>query len=140
MTYAQLISCPAGISLKAADALDRNLHSTVLAKGTPYRYFEYHLPQPRSRSRTIPVATLSAIPKPSEGGIVVSPPSLRSEMSRTRSHGEACINFNKLIMVSLLSTANPSSCTTSLYLKISCHAPHIILTAYPKAKTKRKPP
>ena len=36
MAYAQLINFPAGISLKAADALDHNLHSTILAKRTPF--------------------------------------------------------------------------------------------------------
>lgn len=34
MTYTQLINYPAGISFKAADSLDHNLHSTILVKET----------------------------------------------------------------------------------------------------------
>ena len=35
------------------------------------------------KRKAIPVATLSAISNPSEGGTVISPPGLRSEMSGT---------------------------------------------------------
>ena len=71
-----------------------------------------------------------------EGGTVVSPPGLRSEMSVT-SHGGACINFSKPTIVSPvspLSTANSSSHTTSVSQKFPV-TPH---TSYYQHVRRRK--